>query len=211
MSDSPAVIPSWCIQVLLQQHTHQQAAEEPHAKHQTHPDCLWILPPSWTGREKPLVSAAFRTGADSARTAAYQRPAQNTVTHIYNYLTALSRTTQVGRYQKRHSPTHTQPDHRTSFINFLHLLWSTASSLFNLRAWQSFSTTSPQVLFGLPLGLVPSASYSIHFFTQSLSSFFATHADTIVACFAVVPMFFVKSSTRNLSLSAPYLEICSIP
>ena len=30
---------------------------------------------------------------------------------------------------------------------------------------------SLQVFFGLPLGLVPSTSYSIHFFIQSLSSF----------------------------------------
>ena len=49
-----------------------------------------------------------------------------------------------------------------------------ASSLFNLRAWQSFSTTSLQVLFGLPLGLGPSASYNMHFFTQSPSSFRST-------------------------------------
>ena len=55
-----------------------------------------------------------------------------------------------------HLPTHTHPDHQTSFINFLHLLQSTAYSLFSLRAWQSFSTTSLQVLFGLPLGLGPS-------------------------------------------------------
>jgi len=31
-----------------------------------------------------------------------------------------------------------------------------------------------QVFFGLPLGLAPSASYSIHFYTQSLSSFCST-------------------------------------
>ena len=31
-------------------------------------------------------------------------------------------------YQKEHSPTHTHPDHQTSFINFLHLLRSIASS-----------------------------------------------------------------------------------
>ena len=30
-------------------------------------------------------------------------------------------TTRVGRYQKKHSPTHTHPDHRASFITFLHL------------------------------------------------------------------------------------------
>jgi len=46
-----------------------------------------------------------------------------------------------------------------------------ASSLFILRAWQSSRTTSLQDLFGLRLGLGPSASYSIHFFTQSSSSF----------------------------------------
>jgi len=33
------------------------------------------------------------------------------------------------------------------------------------------STISLQVFFGLPLGLAPSTSCSIHFFTQSLSSF----------------------------------------
>ena len=45
-----------------------------------------------------------------------------------------SGTTRVGRYQKKHSPTHTHPDHRASFIIFLHLQRSMASSLFNLRA-----------------------------------------------------------------------------
>ena len=82
-----------------------------------------------------------------------------------------SGTTRVGRYQKEHSPTHTHPDHRASFIIFLHLQWSMASSLFNLRAWQSSRTTSFQVFFGLPLGLGPSTWCSIHFFTQLSSSF----------------------------------------
>ena len=68
---------------------------------------------------------------------------------------------------------HTHPDHRTSFINFLHLLRSTASSLFSLRARLSCLTTSLQVLFGLPLDLGPSTSNSMHFFTQS-SSFHST-------------------------------------
>ena len=78
-----------------------------------------------------------------------------------------SGTTRVGRYQKEHSPTHTHPDHRASFIIFLLLQRSMASSLFNLRAWQSSRTTSFQVFFGLPLGLGPSTWCSIHFFTQS--------------------------------------------
>jgi len=43
-------------------------------------------------------------------------------------------TTRVDRYQKKHSPAHTHPGQRTSFITFLHLQRSTASSLFSLRA-----------------------------------------------------------------------------
>jgi len=82
----------------------------------------------------------------------------------------LSVTTRGNWYQK-HSPTHTYPDDQSSFICFFHLLRSTASSLFNLCAWQSFCTTFLQVLFGLPFGLAPSTSYSTHFFTQTLSSF----------------------------------------
>jgi len=49
----------------------------------------------------------------------------------------------------------------------LHLLRSMASSLFNPRALQSFSTISVQVFFVLPFGLAPSTSYFIHFFTQN--------------------------------------------
>ena len=41
------------------------------------------------------------------------------------------------RYQKKHSPTH-HPDHHPIFISFFHLPRSIASSLFKLRAWQSF-------------------------------------------------------------------------
>jgi len=37
-----------------------------------------------------------------------------------------------------------------------------------------FHNLSLQVFFGLPLGLAPSTSYSIYFFTQSLSSFCTT-------------------------------------
>jgi len=71
----------------------------------------------------------------------------------------------VSRYQKKHSPTHLSWS--STFISFFHLLRSIASSLFNLHAWQSFCTAFVQVLFGLPLGLEPSTSYSIHFFTQN--------------------------------------------
>ena len=116
----------------------------------------------------------------------------------------LSGTTRVGRYQKKHSPAHTHPGQRTSFITFLHLQRSTASSLFSLRAWQSSRTTSFQVLFGLPLGLEPSTSYSMHFFTQLSSSFRSTCPyQRSLFCCNINAM-----SLHLVSLWAPYLGVC---
>jgi len=59
----------------------------------------------------------------------------HTHTHTQSLNGNLSGSTWVGRYQKKYSRTHTHPDHRTSFIIFLHLQRSMASSLFSLRAW----------------------------------------------------------------------------
>jgi len=101
-----------------------------------------------------------------------------------------------GTTHSPHSPTHTHPDQRASFITFLHLQWSMASCLFNLRAWQSSRTTS---FFGLPLGLEPTTSYSIHFFTQSSSSFRNTwpYQRSLICCSTSA-----MSSTPSLSLSS---------
>ena len=90
--------------------------------------------------------------------------------HTHNRFVALwilSGTTWVSRYQKNHSPTHTYHGHHSSLICFIHLLWYMASSMFSPRT----KRISVQVFFGLPLGLATSTSYSILFFTQSLSSF----------------------------------------
>jgi len=71
--------------------------------------------------------------------------------------------------------THSHPSWSSNIpICFLHLLRSMASYLFNPRALQSFSTIPLQFFFGLYLGLAPSTSYSIHFFSQSLCSFCST-------------------------------------
>jgi len=114
----------------------------------------------------------------------------------------LSGTTRVSRYQKKHSPTH-HPDHHPVFISFFHLLRSTASSLFKLRALQSFCTTSLHVLFGLPLGLEPSTSYSS---SPNQCLLFAAHAHTNAACFAVVSILY---HLFLVFLSTPYLELLS--
>ena len=101
---------------------------------------------------------------------------------------------------EKHSPTH-HHDHPI-FISFFHLPRSIASFLFKLRAWQSFCTTSFHVLFGLPLGVEPSTSYSIHFFTQP------AHAHTIATCFAVVS---ILHHLFLVFLSTPYLALCLLP
>jgi len=104
---------------------------------------------------------------------------------------------------KQHSPTH-HPDHHPTFISFFHLPWSIASFLYKLRAWQSFCTTSFHVLFDIPLGLEPSTSYSIHFFTQSVSSFRSTcpyHRNLFWCSIDIIHLFLVF-------LLTPYLELC---
>ena len=124
-------------------------------------------------------------------------------THTHNHIMTLwifSGTTQVSRYQKKHSPTHTYRGHQSSLTRCLHLLRSMASSLFNPRAWPSFSTICLQVLYGLPLGLVALlTSYSTHFFTQSLSSFRNTcpYLRNLFCCST-------KIMSSNRSLSQPF-------
>ena len=118
----------------------------------------------------------------------------HTHTHTHNRFTALwilSGTTRVSRYQKKHSPTHTYRGHQSSLICFIHLLRSTASCLFNPRAWQSVSTVSKfsLVLVWLPPLHTPYISSPNH------CLLFATHAHTIAACFAVVLL------TRSLTLT----------
>jgi len=113
------------------------------------------------------------------------------------FYSPLFRTTRVSRYQKKHSPTH-HPDHHAIFINFFCLPQSITSSLFKLCAWQSFCTTSFHVIFGLPIWLEPSTSYSIHFFTQSVSSFCTTcpyHHNLF--CCSINIMSFIPSLSLN--------------
>jgi len=45
-----------------------------------------------------------------------------TTTTTMPFYSPLSGTTRVSRYQKKHSPIHTYPDHQSSLICFLHLL-----------------------------------------------------------------------------------------
>jgi len=85
----------------------------------------------------------------------------------------LSGTTQVSRYQKKHSPTH-HPDHHPIFISFFHLPRSIASSWFRLHAWQSFCTTSFHVHF-LSTSWSGALHLIFHSFLHPISVFFSQH------------------------------------
>jgi len=65
----------------------------------------------------------------------------------------------------------TYADYQPCFISFLYLLHSIF--LFNLMCLTVFLHHLSPGIFGLPLGLEPSTSYSMHFFrpTQSMSSY----------------------------------------
>jgi len=109
--------------------------------------------------------------------------------HTHNRFTALwilSGTTWVSWYQKKHSHTHTYRGHQSSLICFILLIQSMAFSPFNPLAWQSFSTISLQVFFGLPLNLAPPL-YTPYISSPNHCLLFATHAHTIATCSAVVP------------------------
>jgi len=83
--------------------------------------------------------------------------------------------------------------HQSSLICFLHLLWSMA-----LHARQSFSTISK---FSLVYFLA--TSYSLHFFTQSLSSFCRTcpYHCNLFCCSTKIMSVLVSLSTLYLELS----------
>jgi len=101
---------------------------------------------------------------------AFSAARTHTTTTVYG---PLSGTTRVSRYQKKHSPTHL-PDHHPIFISFFDLPRSIPSSLFKLRAWQSFlHNLSPRPLW--------STSWSgalhliFHTFLHPNSVFFSQH------------------------------------
>jgi len=95
-----------------------------------------------------------------------------TTTHTHTTVLRLFIRVYPGEPVLAETSIHSHPScSSTILIIFLHLPQTIASSLLNPRIWQSLCTTSNHVLFGLSQGLEPTTSYSIHLFTQSLSSF----------------------------------------
>jgi len=111
--------------------------------------------------------ARFNKSCKFYYTAQYTHTTHNRLTALW----ILSGTTWVSRYEKKHSPTHTHRGHQSSLSAFA-IYYDPWHPPYSIHVVYSlFPQSLSQVFFGLPLGLAPSTSYSIQFFTQSLSSF----------------------------------------
>jgi len=102
----------------------------------------------------------------------------------------LSGTTRVSRYQKKHSPTHTYPDHQSSSVCFLPLI------KIHGNPCSIYMPDSPSLLWST------SWSGTLHFIVHTSPNhcvLFATHAHTNAICFAVVPR---MSPNPSLSLNS---------
>jgi len=125
----------------------------------------------------------------------------------------LSGTTQVSRYQKKHSPTHTHCGHQSSLSAFsiYYDPWHPPYSIHVLYSLfpQSLSKFSLVYLFGL----VPSASYSIHFFTQEVEvrRIFLLCSKTTVNVVLLLDLFLQVSVTDKLYSYIHYLWLENAP
>jgi len=117
------------------------------------------------------------------------------------FYSPLSGTTQVSWYQEKHSSTHTYPDHQPSFISFLCLLQSKASS--DSLFAQPFSTSSLVycLVWNPPL-------YTPYISSPNYCLLFTTSAYTTAACFALVQRL---CHLFLVSLSTLYLELYLLP
>jgi len=66
---------------------------------------------------------------------------QQVYIHIHTQLFngPLSGTTLMSQHQKKHSPTHSRPDHQPSFINFLHVLYVLEYTILHAQAFPTSS------------------------------------------------------------------------
>ena len=168
---------------------------------------LQYLQPILIATDLVLLNFILKASANSSHIFNISCMPFTTTQQQQSFYSPLSWTTRVSWYQKKHSPTH-HPDHHPIFISFFHLLRSTASSLFKLRAWQSFCTTSLHVLFGLYLLVWSPPPHIPYISSPNQCLLFATHAHTIATCFAVVSRLYYLFL---VFLSTPYLELCLLP
>ena len=131
---------------------------------------------------------------------------QITCTHTQPFNGPWSGTTLVGRYQKKHSPTYTHPDHQTSFIIFLHLqrndLWHPLCSFYVLDSPLVQPLSRFSLVFHLVLDPQPHTPYIS---STNHHLLFTAHAHTNAGCSAAIPML---CHLYLVSLSTPFLGVC---
>ena len=98
---------------------------------------LWTVRFCWSKVSRPMCPCCQQLvhsdQRDDAKVLLNDAPAPE----LWQFLNQQhSKNTAWSQNRKKHSSTHTHPDHQPPFISFLHLLRSIASSLFNLRTWQ---------------------------------------------------------------------------
>jgi len=133
-------------------------------------------------------------------------------THMQPFYGPLSCTTQLSRYQKKHSLTHTYPDHQPSFISFLHLLRPIALSI--PSSIYVLDTLFVQLLS--KFSLVYLLLWHIPLHTLNISSpnhcfLFATHAHTIITYFAVIWRSLSSNPSLNSACNFFYLNVTTHP
>ena len=111
----------------------------------------------------------------------------HTHTHTQPFNGLWSGTTRVGRYQKKHSPTHTHPDigHPLSYSSIYNDPWHPLCSVYELDSPLGQPLSRSSLVFLLAL------DPQLH--TRCISSpnhhhLFAAHAHTNAACFAAIPV-----------------------
>ena len=132
-------------------------------------------------------------------------------THTQPFNGRWSGTTRVGQYQKKHSLTHTNPGHRTSFINCLHFLRSTVCSFYMLTVL--FDNLSPGPLWSSSMSWT--LYYILHAFLHPVIIFFTQHMPIPmqpVCCntsaTSSIPSLSLSSFLANLSLSLmPHIHL----
>ena len=122
--------------------------------------------------EKPQNRHLSKLNIGALRNAASNQLSQQQPIYNNPFNGPLSRLTRVSQYQWKHSLSHTLSSWH--IITFLHFRRPQHLSCIFVGCDNLF-LTSLQLFFGLPLGLTPSTSKSMHFFTESFSSFLQTY------------------------------------
>jgi len=157
-----------------------------------------VLPDASHAVKVPLSTVDVGCGSSVLLCSSYWK---ETHTHTQPFNGLWSGTTRVGRYQKKHSPTHTHPDQRTSFIIFKSIYndqWHPLCSfyMFDSPLVQALSRSSLVFLLALDPQLhTPYISLPNHHLL------FAAHA----TCSAAIPML---CHLYLVTLSTPYLGVC---